>query len=162
MLVRTPLFSYEIVRSDDPIEVSERFDFTYKISNNRRIGGSTYIDYWLEAGGKKFVSGSETIYLLPSEEKEINANLLLLEGMVGEYQFHLRLKNEGQSDVVISKTITIQVGAPTKIELSLSSLKSVIESLPLSFKIEIGSNRDKTVLVLVEEKIYKNGKRNYP
>jgi len=150
------IFEIEIVRIDDPVDVSERFDFTYHVKNNTSVGDNAYIEYWLEKNGEKVVSGSETIYLLSGQEMEVSENLLLLEGMDGSYDFYLVLKREEQKTLARIEPTNIMLGAPLALELKITNLEPGKEDEPLSFSIEIGSNKDESLPILVKEKLYKD------
>ncbi len=158
----TPLeegeFEIIIVRIDYPVEVGEKFDFTYILINNTSSAGNAYVEYWLEKDGKKIVSGSETIYLQAGEQKEINENLLLTGEMDGDYQFKLMMTREGQDPITLERPSRIMLGAPTVIELGFVSLEASYETEPLAFSITVSSNSDEILPVLIEEKIYKEGK----
>jgi len=151
------LFDIRIVRVDDPVGVGEKFDFTYVVSNNTRKAGSAYIEYWLELGGEKAVSGSETVYLKSGEERELDSMLILLQDMDGEYLFHLKLSKEGQLPVERERTSRIMLEAPVVIDLNISSLEPGDETQPVSFEILVGSNKDESLPVLIEEKIFRGG-----
>ncbi len=151
-------FDIEIVRIDDPVEAGEQVDFTFLVSNNTNINDNAYIEYWLEKNGERSVSGSETLYLLSGQQKEVNESLLSLAEMTGSYDFYLTLTKSGQATVTRRRAVAVMVGAPTRIELAVSSLVPGEETLPLSFAIDLGSNRDETLAVEVEEKIYAEGR----
>ena len=156
-------FDIKVVRFDDPVEVGGKFDFTYLVSNKTIAGGSAYIEYWLGTEGEKIVSGSETVYLSAGEEKEISSSLFLLKNMEGNYEFFLKLSMEGQDSVVRTRPVTVVLGAPTVIDLNVSGLnvsglKPGDETGPVYFSIEVGSNRDEILPVLIEERVYRDGK----
>ena len=150
-------FNIILVRIDDPAEVGEKLDFTYRVTNGTRSGDNAYIEYWLSKGKSKVVSGSETVYLVSGERREINSNLLLLDDMDGFYPFHLKLSKEGQDDVEVERIIMVGKSVPTKIEIDITSLWPGGDSVPLSFSLEIGSNKDAVLPVLINEKLYRDG-----
>jgi len=154
-LIEPEVFDINLIRIDDPIEAGERLDFTYLVANKTSINDNAYISYWLERDGAKLVSGSETVYLLVGEERENSEGLLLLDEMVGKYDFCLELTRVGQDPIVIQREIEIMIGAPTKIDLDLHSLTPGEEEEPLRFAIDLSSNRDDALPILVEQKIYK-------
>ncbi len=150
------IFDLNLIRIDDPVEAGERVDFTFVVKNSTNVNDNAYITYWLEKGGEKVVSGSETIYLLAGESREISEALLSSEEMSGRYDFYLSLARAGQKRITLKKTISIMVGAPTKIELKTSSLLPGEEEQPVTFALDISSNRDATLPIIVEEKIFKD------
>jgi hypothetical protein len=152
------IFDIKIVRIDDPVEAGEKIDFAYNISNNTLSNGNAYIEYWLEKEGQTIVSGSETVYLNSGDAREIDGSLIKLDDITGEYSFYLKLTRQGQTDLVRSRDIEIMVGAPTNIELTLSTVEEGDETNPAIFSIEIGSNRDETLPITIREKIYLDGK----
>lgn len=151
------VFDIRIERVDDPVEVGEKFDFTYVLSNGGPAAGNAYIEYWLELSGERAVSGSETVYLNGGEKREISSSLILLRDMKGKYEFHLRLSRAGQDSVERTRTSSIMFGAPAVIDLNVSNLEPGDETQPIYFEILVGSNRDETLAVLIEEKIFRNG-----
>jgi hypothetical protein len=151
------IFDLNLIRIDDPVEAGEKVDFTFVVKNSTKAtNGNAYITYWIEQDGKKVVSGSETIYLLAGESREISEALLSSEEMSGRFDFYLSLSRAGQKKITLKKTISIMVGAPTKIELKTSSLLPGEEDQPVTFALDISSNRDATLPVTVEEKIFKD------
>ncbi len=148
------VFVISIVRVDKPVEVGEKFDFTYIVKNETRSGNSAYIEHWLEKDGEKVVSGSETIYLLAGEEREVSESLLLLDEMAGKYQFFIVLTRAGQDQATDYTETRIMLGAPTTIELDITSLEPGKETEPLEFSIYIGSNKDETLPIVIEERLY--------
>lgn len=150
------IFDFNIVRLDDPVEVSEDFDFTYVVKNSSFVGDNAYIEYWLEKAGEVVVSGSETIYLDVGEGKEFSGSLLL-EKMDGSFTFFITLTRPVQDRIEKSRPITIMFGAPTVVDLDISSFEPGFETEPVSFSIGVSSNKDKPVVVLVEEKIFQEG-----
>jgi len=150
-------FNIVLIRIDDPVEVGEKLDFTYLVTNGTRSNDNAYIEYWLERDGLKFVSGSETVYLVSGERREINANLLLFDDMDGRYEFHLQLSKEGQENVEVERVITVGKGVPTKIGLELMSLFPNGGTEPLFFSIVVESNKDAVLPILINERLYLEG-----
>jgi len=148
-------FDIEIIRVDNPIEVGDRFDFTYKVSNTTLEGGNAYIEYWLALNGTIPISGSETVYLRSGEEREVSDSFALLEEMEGDYKFFLKLTRIGQEPVERESASKVMLGAPLTLDLNVTSFEAGEEQEPVKFTIEIGSNQDETLPVLVEEKIFK-------
>jgi len=149
-------FNIILIRIDDPVEAGEKLDFTYLITNGTNSNDNAYIEYWLEKDDVKFVSGSETVYLVSGEIREINANLLLFEDMDGLYEFHLQLSREEQENVEVERLITVGKGVPTKIGIDITSLLPGGGAEPLSFSMTIESNKDAVLPVLVNERLYLN------
>ncbi|MBN2067048.1 MAG: hypothetical protein JW744_01115 [Candidatus Diapherotrites archaeon] len=149
------IFDISIVRVDDPVEAGDRLDFTYLVQNGTNSNGNAYIRYWLERNGVKLVSGSQTLYLLKGQERLTSENLLLLDEMLGAYDFYITLARAGQESITRHAEIEVMVGAPTEIDLNLHSLVPGKEQKPVSFEIDLSSNRDDALPILVEEKIYK-------
>jgi hypothetical protein len=156
--VEEGIFDLQIVRVDDPVEVGERFDFTYKVENGTRDGDNVYIEYWLEQDGQSIVSGSETIYISSGEQIEISEDLLLLEEMSGPYDFHITMSRAGEEIVTRQKSTRMMLGAPLELELEITSLTPGEEEKPTEFSFFIGSNKDETLPILVEERLFMEGK----
>jgi len=155
---RGDYFDVVLVKIDDPVEAGQKLDFVYVVRNNTDAPGNAYIEYWLERNGEKPVKGSTTPYVLPGEEKELTDNLLLLKELLGGFDFYLQLSREGQDPVKVGKKIKIEVGAPTKVEVSIPEVRYGKEMQPTSFVIDVGSNRDEKLPITIEERLYRDGR----
>jgi len=151
----TKLFDIEIVRADSPIEPGEFLDFAYLVKSMSNVSGDVKIDFWIEKDGKKIVEGSDTIYLATLEERVKTTSLYLYSDIdVGRYDFYVQVTHQDYK-VYAYRPIEVGFEVPLVLDMSLSKLPEISSGEELEFTINLAFNKDRTVHLVLEEKVIK-------
>ena len=148
-------FDVKIARVDTPIKAGEVLDFVYILKNPLGKAIDAEVEFWLEKDSKRIVEGREVVFLYPGEEKEFEANLNTLEGMLGKYSLVVQLIFE-ETKVFATKDIEVKSSVPLALDLYISRLPEKIETGPFEIEIRVGTNLDAKVPVRLNQVIMKD------
>ncbi|MEK6840674.1 MAG: hypothetical protein AABX79_01845, partial [Nanoarchaeota archaeon] len=103
------LFDIKIIDFESPARLGEFFEFTYFIKAVAEINNDVVISFWIEKGGEKISSGSDTIYLGKFDEKTEASKIFLPSSFEsGVYSFVIEVSYEGYY-ARSQRTIEVQV-----------------------------------------------------
>ena len=103
------LFDIKIIDFESPAKLGEFFDFTYFIKAVANIDNDVVVSFWIEKGGEKISSGSDTIYLGSFDEKTEASKIFLPSSFEsGIYSFVIEVSYQGYY-ARSQRTIEIQV-----------------------------------------------------
>ncbi|UCD20694.1 MAG: hypothetical protein JSW08_02880, partial [archaeon] len=153
------LFDVKIIRVDSPVPPSEFLDFTYLVKGMADVSGDVILTFWIEKGGIKASSGSDTIYFGSFEEKIETTSLFLPSDIEeGVYTFYVQVNFQGHNTTAY-RVIEVKSSqeATSVVDINIIKLPSNIAGDLSNFSFILGSNRDSPILVNLEEEIRKKG-----
>ncbi|VVB60545.1 Concanavalin A-like lectin/glucanases superfamily protein [uncultured archaeon] len=146
------LFDVKILRADSPIQPGDSFDFTYLMKGMADVKGDVVVQFWLEQGGKKITSGSDTIYVGSFEEKTETTSIFIPSDVpLGTYDFYVSV-NYGKYTANAHRIVEVARNVPLILDLLLSKPLAVSNDT-VKFSATLSLNKDGATSVKLDEKI---------
>ncbi|MDP3734163.1 MAG: right-handed parallel beta-helix repeat-containing protein [Nanoarchaeota archaeon] len=147
------IFDLKILTVDSPVQPGDFFDFSYLVKGIGDISGDVTLDFWLEKGGKKVVTGTDVIFIGKNDQRIESTNLFLPTTLPeGKYTFKIQLTYD-RYQIVSSRTVEVKVPAEFLLSAEIPDLLQVAPYLSWTYPLVISINRDEAVKTTINQKI---------
>lgn len=147
------IFDLKILTVDSPVQPGDFFDFSYLVKGIGDISGDVTLDFWLEKGGNKVVSGTDVIFIGKNDQRIEATNLFLPTTLPeGKYTFKIQLTYD-RYQIVSSRTVEVKVPAEFLLSAEIPDLLEVAPYLSWTYPLVISINRDEAVKTTINQKV---------
>lgn len=125
-----PVFGVRILDFQSPVRLGEFLEFSYLTRSISGVDGTAELNFWIEKGGERISSGSDTIFLGNFEERIRTADIFIPSDFEsGVYELRVEVDYKGYIEKAY-RTIEINVkGGLATISFGFGKMNIIIISL---------------------------------